>query len=385
MVGVRDIAGLLKPLRRLVALTVGRAVLNLVDDARKLQAVQVTALEREVLDDVERFQQYGFTAHPHPGAECVVLAVGGIRQHSIVIAVDDRRYRVVGLEQGEVCLYTDEDAADRIRTGSRSSEAARSSLRPAGRSPWSPSKTLDHAGGAPDLGDVMPGVARVGADAASERSSRWSPSEHRRDTSLCSSGTVARCTCPVPATHNGTTRGARGCGPHDTYLPRRRRGPVQGVRADRAGWMTDLALGWNNRVGFGDLRVVDADLLGDDDGLTTAVLVSLFTDARASLADLPAGDTERRGWWGEQLDDDDDRFGSLLWLLERAKLTAETLALAERYTRDALQWILDDGMAVSIDAATARDGLDRMSLRLRIERPDRSVREFQFDDVLRGL
>ena len=99
----------LKPLRRRVLLMVGRAVLNLVNDTLKLQALQVTALNEEVIDDAERFQQYGFTSHPHAGAECVVLSVGGIRQHPIIIAVEDRRYRVVGLETGEVCLYTDED------------------------------------------------------------------------------------------------------------------------------------------------------------------------------------------------------------------------------------------------------------------------------------
>ena len=92
-------------------LMIGRAVLSLVDDARKLQVVQVQALAPETLDGVERFQQYGMTSHPHPGAECVVLAVGGMRQHPIVIAVDDRRYRVTGLEGGEVCIYTDEDGS----------------------------------------------------------------------------------------------------------------------------------------------------------------------------------------------------------------------------------------------------------------------------------
>ena len=99
-----------RSLRRRVLLMVGRAVLALVDDARKLQVVQVQGLASETLDGVERVQQYGLTSHPHPGAECVVLALGGMRQHSLVIAVDDRRYRVTGLARGEVCLYTDEDA-----------------------------------------------------------------------------------------------------------------------------------------------------------------------------------------------------------------------------------------------------------------------------------
>lgn len=105
----RTIAAMIAPLRRRVLLSIGRAVLTLIDDARKLQVVQVQGLARETLDGVERVQQYGFTAHPHPGAECVVVAVGGMRQHLLVIAADDRRYRVTDLARGEVCLYTDED------------------------------------------------------------------------------------------------------------------------------------------------------------------------------------------------------------------------------------------------------------------------------------
>lgn len=97
------------PLKRRVLLMVSRAVVELVDDARRLQTLQVTGYASEVLDGAERFQQYGFTSVPHPEAEAVVLAVGGERQHPIVIAVEDRRYRLVGLEDGEVALYTDED------------------------------------------------------------------------------------------------------------------------------------------------------------------------------------------------------------------------------------------------------------------------------------
>ena len=107
----RAIERAISPLRRRVVLAIGRAVLTLVDDERKLQVVQVQGLAAETLDGVERIQQYGMSSHPHPGAECILLAVGGIRQHPLVVAVDDRRYRVTGLGVGEVCLYTGEDTA----------------------------------------------------------------------------------------------------------------------------------------------------------------------------------------------------------------------------------------------------------------------------------
>ena len=84
---------------------VGRAVLALVDDAKTMQAVQVTTQADRVTDEAEHFQHYGFTSVPLPGAEGIALAVGGSQDHLLVINVDDRRYRMKALANGEVALY----------------------------------------------------------------------------------------------------------------------------------------------------------------------------------------------------------------------------------------------------------------------------------------
>lgn len=89
-------------------LMVGRAIVNLVSDAGNIQTMQLQCLYDELLDKVERIQNYGFTAVPKPGAEAIVLSIGGMRDHNIVIACDDRRYRLKGLQSGEVAIYTDE-------------------------------------------------------------------------------------------------------------------------------------------------------------------------------------------------------------------------------------------------------------------------------------
>lgn len=99
---------LMRPLAQRVQLMVGRAMLQLVNDGTALQSLQVALLADELRGDVERFQQYGFTSHPKPGAEAVALSVAGSRDHVIVVAVDDRRYRLKGLAEGEVAIYTDE-------------------------------------------------------------------------------------------------------------------------------------------------------------------------------------------------------------------------------------------------------------------------------------
>lgn len=94
-----------------------RCVLTLVSDGLKMQAVQVGLLADETADDVERFQNYGFTSVPLPGAEGVCLFLGGSREHGVVIAMDDRRYRLKGLEGGEVALYTDEGDSIVLKRG----------------------------------------------------------------------------------------------------------------------------------------------------------------------------------------------------------------------------------------------------------------------------
>ena len=100
-------------------LSVARFVLKAIDDAKKMQRLQVQILDEEVRDSVERFQQYGFTSCPHPGAEGVIIFPGGSRSHGVVIAVDDRRYRLTGLAGGEVALFTDEGDYIKLKRGNQ--------------------------------------------------------------------------------------------------------------------------------------------------------------------------------------------------------------------------------------------------------------------------
>lgn len=103
----RIVAKLTAPIKRRVALMIGRAVLLAVDDNKACQTVQIRALNGEVLDTVERPTQYGFTSHPHFGADVVLLACGGSRDNGLAICVGDRRYRLTGLMKGEVALHDD--------------------------------------------------------------------------------------------------------------------------------------------------------------------------------------------------------------------------------------------------------------------------------------
>jgi phage baseplate assembly protein V len=89
-------------------LMVARCVVKLVNDAAKMQELQVQVLSDEVKGRAEHFQHYGFSSRAFAGAEGIVLFPNGNRSHPLVFCVDDRRYRKKEMEEGEVALYTDE-------------------------------------------------------------------------------------------------------------------------------------------------------------------------------------------------------------------------------------------------------------------------------------
>lgn len=118
----------------------------------------------------------------------------------------------------------------------------------------------------------------------------------------------------------------------------------------------DLVLSGSAQTGY--------DLEGDQ-GLFTAVVISLFTDARAhdddSLPDdrpgQPEAEKDRRGWWGDGLTADADAsgpMGSRLWLLWREKDLPAVVARAQQYAEESLAWLSPLGYVVSVSASAIR-------------------------------
>jgi phage gp46-like protein len=153
--------------------------------------------------------------------------------------------------------------------------------------------------------------------------------------------------------------------------------------------MTDIALKWIDAEP--DAVVNGADLLRDD-GLESAVIISLACDARADENDqLPIGEPSRRGWWGDQFSDAaNDRTGSKLWLLWREPRNAQTLERAKGYCEVALRWMIDDGVASSIECVTSfhsvaeltstdvRSDLFALLMEIAIKKPDGGRETFRF-------
>lgn len=117
-----------------------------------------------------------------------------------------------------------------------------------------------------------------------------------------------------------------------------------------------------------DLSIASNDLVTEDT-LRTAVLISIFSDARVSLEELPEGEPTRRGFWGDALEEN-DTFGSKLWLLAREKKTQDVLDRARQYVTQALSWMVDDGIAREVQVETAWTPEGFLGISGKVHRPN---------------
>lgn len=136
-----------------------------------------------------------------------------------------------------------------------------------------------------------------------------------------------------------------------------------------------IRMRYYNNLQIGDM-VFDGHHLETDDGLETAVLLSLHTDRRATKEqyqqfypwhDITTADL--RGVWFDALLPEIDRFGSLLWLLSGSKINAETAAIAKGFIEDCLRWMIQRGIAERIEVTTTVEQGRRIVAEIKIVRP----------------
>jgi phage gp46-like protein len=119
----------------------------------------------------------------------------------------------------------------------------------------------------------------------------------------------------------------------------------------------------------------------------------LQTDQRATLEELtkanyyPVYPYDLRGWWGDSIRD--NPIGSKLWLNNRRKATDLVLTQHKRYAEEALQPLVDSGVAkeINVYAEWTRRGV--MLMNIQVVRPDNSSTTetftFIWEEVQNGL
>lgn len=143
--------------------------------------------------------------------------------------------------------------------------------------------------------------------------------------------------------------------------------------------MTDTVTTWIPALGRGDWLLSGAQL-ADGSDLQTAILISLFTDRQANPDDvIPDGSGDPRGWVGDL--GQDYPIGSRLWLLSRAKQTGETLARAQDYIAEALQWLIDDGVVAKFDILTEWTRTSQLGARVTAYKTDGATVALNFSSA----
>jgi len=134
--------------------------------------------------------------------------------------------------------------------------------------------------------------------------------------------------------------------------------------------MTDIAL---KAAAAGNVFDIDFGVHGfdSDDGLQTAVIISLFTDRRLPEGvEHPERLNDPRGYWGDVGEPDEFEWGSLLWTLYRQTITNAVIASCREFCERALQWLIDDGVAENVTVTAERAGTYQISISIEIVKKD---------------
>lgn len=86
----------------------GLGEVKMTDDSKDTQEAQITGYGGFARDRARRYETYGISIRPLKGAGVLWQFVGWISGHVAILAYPEPRYRKKNLQEGEVCLYTDE-------------------------------------------------------------------------------------------------------------------------------------------------------------------------------------------------------------------------------------------------------------------------------------
>ena len=142
-----------------------------------------------------------------------------------------------------------------------------------------------------------------------------------------------------------------------------------------------MAIGLDAVLTEGQDGIWDINLNEDGDVETinafdTYIKVALHTDIRAEASEVSIPQY-RRGWIGNE-GTPGFEMGSKLWLLFQAELTQDNVNRAEEYARQALQKMVDEGLAISVRVVGVMTS-EGIGLNIKIIRPDSAVALRYFD------
>lgn len=131
--------------------------------------------------------------------------------------------------------------------------------------------------------------------------------------------------------------------------------------------MIDIKLKHNSNISGYDISF-EGDDAEKENGLESAIIISLFTDQRVD---------GERGFWGDSLAG--ESWGSKLWTLSREKLSEQTRIRFEDYVKESLQWLIKEKIAKGLSVKSEIISPESIYLELSILKPNDSALGFKFN------
>ena len=129
--------------------------------------------------------------------------------------------------------------------------------------------------------------------------------------------------------------------------------------------------------GIYDIQIYFDGDIKTKDSFDAYIIVALLSDARADESEVPRPEL-RRGWIVNEHTPDFE-LGSKVWLYEQRRLTRATINGLQDVAQDALQSMVDEGLAVSIRSVEAVVTTTGVSLVIEILRDNDQVEKRHFD------
>lgn len=139
----------------------------------------------------------------------------------------------------------------------------------------------------------------------------------------------------------------------------------------------DMALNFDK--GYWDISFENGDYVTTS-RLDTSLLVSLFTDGRASESQQPVLRL-RRGWWGNLFTA--IPYGSLLWLPSYSPLTDTSASEYTSFTYDALNWTISENFFTQI-AVTTNVDVETGNININVQLAENNVVTNKTYEILRN-
>lgn len=95
----------IEPLLIRIKTLVAKGVLASIEDSTEVQLFKISGIEDDVLEDVERIQEYGRSSYPPVESQVIYAALNGNKDHAVILKTAYDQARPKDMEEGDNIVW----------------------------------------------------------------------------------------------------------------------------------------------------------------------------------------------------------------------------------------------------------------------------------------